>query len=53
VAYDFEPERVYNLEGSRIIRENAGFFVGAHSDFARPEVAHAVWSAALSRESGL
>jgi hypothetical protein len=45
-AYDFEPGRVYNLEGSRIIRENAGFFVGAHSDFARPEVAHAVWEAA-------
>lgn len=45
-AYDFEPGRIYNLEGSRIIRESAGFFVGAHSDFARPEVAHALWEVA-------
>jgi hypothetical protein len=45
-AYDFEPGRIYNLEGSRIIRESAGAFVGAHSDFARPEVAHAIWEAA-------
>ena len=45
-VYNFEPGRIYNLEGSRIIRESAGFFVGAHSDFARPEVAHAVWEAA-------
>jgi hypothetical protein len=47
-AYDFEPGQVYNLEGSRVIRENAGFFVGAHGDFARLEVAHAIWSAALT-----
>ncbi len=45
-VYNFEPGRLYNLEGSRIIRESAGFFVGAHSDFARPEVAHAIWEAA-------
>lgn len=45
-AYDFELGRIYNLEGSRIIRESAGFFVGAHGDFARPEVAHAVWEIA-------
>jgi hypothetical protein len=45
-VYDFEPGRIYNLEGSRIIRESAGFFAGAHSDIARLEVAHAVWDAA-------
>jgi len=45
-VYEFEPGRIYNLEGSRIIRESAGFFAGAHSDIARPEVAHAVWEAA-------
>jgi hypothetical protein len=47
-AYGFEPGRIYNLESSRIIREDQGMFVGAHSDFAHPEVGHAVWSAILA-----
>jgi hypothetical protein len=46
--YGFEPGRVYNLESSDIIREDQGLFVGAHSDFAHPEVGHAVWSAVLT-----
>jgi hypothetical protein len=47
-AYAFEPGRIYNLESSEIIREDQGMFVGAHSDFAHPEVGHAVWSAVLA-----
>ena len=43
-SYGFEPGTIYNIESSGIIREGGGFS-GAHSDFARPEVAHAVWEA--------
>jgi pimeloyl-ACP methyl ester carboxylesterase len=46
-VYGFEPGRVYNLESSRYICEGGGAS-GAHSDIAKPEVAHAVWAAALS-----
>lgn len=45
-AYDFAPGTMHNLEGSSYICEGSGFS-GAHSDIARPEVAHAVWQAAL------
>jgi hypothetical protein len=45
--YGFEAGTVYNLEGSGVIRAGGGFS-GAHSDIARPEVAHAVWQAAGS-----
>jgi pimeloyl-ACP methyl ester carboxylesterase len=47
-TYAFEPGRIYNLESSDIIREDQGMFVGAHSDFAHPEVGHAFWSAILT-----
>jgi len=43
--YGFEPGKVYNLECSHVIREGGGAS-GAHGDFLRPEVAHAVWEAA-------
>src|SRR5262249_53359187 len=43
--YGFEAGKVYNLAGGRYSREGGGFS-GAHSDIARPEVAHAVWQAA-------
>jgi hypothetical protein len=46
--YAFESGKVYNLESSRYIREGGGLS-GAHSDIAHPEVAHAVWQAALPR----
>ena len=46
-AYEFENGRVYNLEASATIR-NGGGFSGAHSDIAHPEVAHAMWQAALT-----
>jgi hypothetical protein len=44
--YAFEPGRVYNLDASAFIAEVRDPLQGAHSDIARPEVAHAVWSAA-------
>ena len=46
--YSFLPGHVYNLESSDVIKKNEGFGVGAHSDFAHPEVAHAFWQAVLS-----
>jgi hypothetical protein len=46
-AYDFKPNQVYNLEASRYICHGDGAS-GAHSDIAGAEVAHAIWSAALS-----
>ncbi len=46
-AYNFLSGQIYNLESSAVISENQGMFVGAHSDFAHPEVGHAVWSAVL------
>jgi hypothetical protein len=45
-AYDFHPQTMHNLEASSYICEGSGFS-GAHNDIARPEVAHAVWQAAL------
>lgn len=43
--YHFQPGTVYNFQASQVIKNGSGF-AGAHSDFARPEVAHAVWQAA-------
>jgi len=45
-AYGFAPKTVYNLESSEFIRDGDGPS-GAHSDIAGPEVAHAIWQAAL------
>ncbi len=46
-AYPFEPGKVYNLESSQFICEGRGLS-GAHSDVAKPEVAHAFWSAVMA-----
>ena len=45
--YGFEPGRVYNLESTEFICEGSGAS-GAHSDIAKPAVAHAVWEAVLT-----
>ncbi len=46
-SYKFEPGKIYNLESSDFISDMSdGGLGGAHSDIAKPEVAHAVWSAA-------
>jgi hypothetical protein len=42
--YAFAPDKIYNLESSRFICDGSGAS-GAHSDIAKPEVAHAVWAA--------
>ena len=45
-TYGFEAGKIYNLEGSKYIRKGGGVS-GAHSDIDGPEVAHAIWQAAL------
>jgi hypothetical protein len=45
--YGFAPGGVYNVECSGVIRNGTGVS-GAHSDICHPEVAHAVWQAALA-----
>ena len=44
--YRFESGKVYNMECSEIIKNTTGRG-GAHSDISHPELAHAVWQAAL------
>jgi len=44
--YNFKAGRIYNLESSGVIKEKA-LVVGAHSDIAHPEVAHAWWQAVM------
>jgi hypothetical protein len=43
-SYNFEKAHVYNLECSHVIKDGGGAS-GAHSDIAKPEVAHAMWEA--------
>lgn len=45
--YGFAGGRVYNLECSRVVCNGTGT-CGAHSDVCHPELAHAVWQAALA-----
>lgn len=45
--YKFTPGSIFNLECSEVIRNGTGSG-GAHSDICHPEVAHAVWQAALA-----
>lgn len=42
--YSFEKGKIYNLESSHVINVGRGP-AGAHSDIAKPEVAHAFWEA--------
>jgi len=44
--YGFEAGKVYNVESSMFIKKGDGVS-GAHSDIDGPEVAHALWQAAL------
>lgn len=44
-SYQFQPGKIYNLESSKFINDVTDKFVGAHNDFAKPEVAHVLWSA--------
>lgn len=46
-SYAFDRGKVYNLDGSDFISKGNGI-IGAHSDVAGPEVAHAIWSAAFA-----
>lgn len=42
--YNFKAGRIYNLASGEVIKEKA-LVIGAHSDIAHPEVAHAWWQA--------
>jgi hypothetical protein len=42
--YKFQPGHIYNLECTSVIKDGSGAS-GAHSDIAKPEVAHAMWEA--------
>jgi len=44
--YGFQAGRIYNLESSQFIKKMDGIS-GAHSDIDGPQVAHALWQAAL------
>jgi hypothetical protein len=44
--YGFAGGAIYNLEASRYIAKKEGVS-GAHSDIDGPQVAHAMWQAAL------
>ncbi len=43
-AYGFVGGQIYNLESTGVIKDGDGAS-GAHSDIAKPEVAHAMWEA--------
>jgi hypothetical protein len=45
--YSFASGKIYNLESSKYIAKMNGV-AGAHSDIAGPQVAHAIWQAALA-----
>jgi hypothetical protein len=45
--YHFQSGKIFNLECGRVIRDGSGAS-GAHRDIDHPEIAHAVWSAALA-----
>ena len=44
--YQFQPGHLYNIESTKYICEGGGTS-GAHNDIAKPEVAHAFWSAVI------
>ena len=45
-TYEFAPGKIHNLDCSQFIAKMEGSS-GAHSDIAGPQVAHAIWQAAL------
>lgn len=45
--YSFAKSHIYNLESSRFIAKGGGAS-GAHNDIDGPQVAHAIWEAALA-----
>ena len=44
--YNFASGQVYNIDASEFVRAGSGP-AGAHNDISGPEVAHAIWQAAL------
>ncbi len=50
-VYGFQPGVIYNIESSEYIKKMDGAS-GAHSDIDGPQVAHAMWQAALGTVTG-
>ena len=50
-AYPFEAGKIYNLDSNEFIKNGDGAS-GAHSDISGPEVAHAIWQAAIAGSKG-
>ena len=48
--YGFEGGKIYNLNADQFIRKMNGAS-GAHSDIDGPQVAHAIWQAALASQA--
>jgi hypothetical protein len=47
-SYLFEAGKIYNLDSTEFICDKTGGDLGgAHNDIAKPEVAHAIWQAAI------
>jgi hypothetical protein len=46
-SYEFAAGTVHNLESSQFICKGGGL-AGAHSDIDGPQVAHAIWQAAIA-----
>jgi hypothetical protein len=46
-TYQFTPGKIHNLDSSQFIKKMEGAS-GAHSDIDGPQVAHAIWQAALA-----
>jgi hypothetical protein len=47
--YQYQSGKIYNLDGTEFICDTTGGGLGgAHSDIAKPEVAHAIWQAVLA-----
>lgn len=44
-SYEFKPGKIYNIDSRKFINDVTDKSIGAHNDFAKPEVAHVVWSA--------
>jgi len=50
-VYSFAPGKVFNLDSNDFINHGDGAS-GAHSDISGPEVAHAIWQAAIAGTRG-
>jgi hypothetical protein len=49
LSNQYHSAKIYSLDGNQFICDTTGGGLGgAHSDIAKPEVAHAIWQAVLA-----